>query len=212
MTGVQTCALPIYKIEESVANSWFEEGDEQLEPAPDKPGAYSWTKSVQYDGEFFETGPLARAIIRGDYPLQTSTMDRIVARSRETLQIAELMRNWLAELEPGPPPISQSKELVKTQVTATTDAMRGALLHQAEIKAEEVVEYQIITPTVWNFSPKDKLGRRGPVENALVGTKISNTNLLATILGRIIRSFDPCISCATHVLNAQGEVEEKVKF
>ena len=212
INGRQFVQPDVDKIEETVANSWFEEEDGQLEPAPDKPGAYSWTKSVQYDGEFFETGPLARAIIRGDYPLQTSTMDRIVARSRETLQIAELMQKWLAELEPGPPPISQSEKPVKTKVTATTDAMRGALLHQAEIEEEEVSSYQIITPTVWNFSPKDKLGRRGPVENALVGTKIPNANLLTTILGRIIRSFDPCISCATHVLNVEGEIEEKVTF
>ena len=122
------------------------------------------------------------------------------------------MQKWLAELEPGPPPISQSEKPVKTKVTATTDAMRGALLHQAEIEEEEVSSYQIITPTVWNFSPKDKLGRRGPVENALVGTKIPNANLLTTILGRIIRSFDPCISCATHVLNVEGKIEEKVTF
>ena len=200
------------KIEETVANSWFEKEDGQLEPSPNKPGAYSWTKSVQYDGDFFETGPLVRAIIRGDYPLQTSTMDRIVARSRETLQIAELMQKWLSKLEPGRPPISQQETPLKKKVIANTDAMRGALLHKAEIKEEEVVDYQIITPTVWNFSPKDKLGRRGPVENALVGTKIPNANLLTTILGRIIRSFDPCISCATHVLNVDGAVEEEIRF
>jgi hydrogenase large subunit len=139
-------------------------------------------------------------------------MDRIVARSHETLQIAELMQKWLTELEPGPAPISQNEEPIKENVTATTDAMRGALLHSVEIEEEKVVDYKIITPTVWNFSPKDQLGNRGPVENALVGTKITNANLLSTVLGRIIRSFDPCISCATHVLNAQGEKEQKIRF
>ncbi len=209
--GQQFTKPELNKIEETVANSWFEEENED-EPAPDKPGAYSWTKSVQYEGQFFETGPLARLIINGDYPVQTSTMDRIVARSHETLQIAELMQKWLTELEPGPAPISQNEEPIKENVMATTDAMRGALLHRVEIEEEEVVNYKIITPTVWNFSPKDQLGNRGPVENALVGTKITNANLLSTVLGRIIRSFDPCISCATHVLNAQGEKEQEIRF
>ena len=36
------------------------------------------------------------------------------------------------------------------------------------------------------------------VEAALVGTAIPHPDLKYTIAGRIIRSFDPCISCATH--------------
>ena len=212
LQGQQSTKPDITKIEETVANSWFEEDNGQLEPAPDKPDAYSWPKSVQYAGDFFETGPLARLIVRGEYPVQTSTMDRIVARSRETLQIAELMKEWLTELEAGPAPIEQKESVIQTKVTAATDAMRGVLLHEAEIENERVLDYQIITPTVWNFSPKDRLGNRGPVEEALVGTKIPQANLLETILGRIIRSFDPCISCATHVLNAEGEVEKELRF
>ena len=201
------------KIEEEVSNSYFEVEGERVEPAPDKEDAYSWTKAVQYGGEFFETGPLARLIIKGDYPLRTSVMDRIVARSQETLQIVELMQKWLTELAArDEAPIEQKKSPLQTEITAVTDAMRGALLHRAQIEGEEVVDYQIITPTVWNFSPKDRLGRRGPVEDALVGTKIPQANLLETILGRIIRSFDPCISCATHVLNLTGTVEKKIKF
>ncbi|MBM7556346.1 Ni,Fe-hydrogenase I large subunit [Halanaerobacter jeridensis] len=46
INGRQFAQPDVDKIEETVANSWFEEEDGQLEPAPDKPGAYSWTKSV----------------------------------------------------------------------------------------------------------------------------------------------------------------------
>jgi len=34
--------------------------------------------------------------------------------------------------------------------------------------------------------------------------------MLFTLLGRIVRSYDPCISCATHVLDAGGNVRDKI--
>ena len=147
-----------------------------------------------------EVGPLARMIINGKYNGKTATMDRIAARSLETLLLTELVRKWLVKIEPGPPPIQQNEKPVKNEVTAATDAMRGALLHYAHVEKEKVLKYNIITPTVWNFSPKDEHGSRGPVENALVGTEIPDHGIALTILGRIIRSFDPCMSCATHVI------------
>ena len=76
--------------------------------------------------------------------------------------------------------------------------MRGPLLHSARVKEERVDKYDIITPTGWNFSPKDAEGNRGPLETALVGTVIADPDLKYVVAGRIIRSFDPCISCATH--------------
>ncbi|MDD3652734.1 MAG: nickel-dependent hydrogenase large subunit [Desulfotomaculaceae bacterium] len=102
--------------------------------------------------------------------------------------------------------MSQKETPVKNEVTAAVDAMRGTLLHTAHIEGERVTNYNIITPTVWNFSPKDKNGGRGPVESALVGTEIPRPDMLFTILGRTVRSFDPCISCATHVLDGKGNI------
>ncbi len=88
--------------------------------------------------------------------------------------------------------------------------MRDALLHSACIKNDEVVSYNIITPTVWNFSPKDKYGQRGPVEKALTGTETPWPGMLFTILGRIIRSFDHCLQCATHLIDRRGNVSKKI--
>ena len=188
-------------IEEDISRAWFRRakilGDSDV-PAPYKPEAYTWTKSILYQGNHYEGGPLARMIINGFYQGGTSTMDRIVARSQETLMIAELVEKWLTVLKPGDPPIKQKKEAVLNRAVAVTDAMRGPLLHGALIKDEHVERYDIITPTAWNFSPKDEFGNRGPVETALVGTYIPSSELKYVIPGRIIRSFDPCISCATH--------------
>ncbi|TWH51877.1 nickel-dependent hydrogenase large subunit [Sporomusa sp. KB1] len=189
-------------LQEDITHSWYERSQSLINPevcpAPYKPEAYSWTKAVLYNGKPYEGGPLARMIFNNFYAGGTSTMDRIAARSLETELIADLVEKWLTELEPGEPPIKQKKELVSNQAIAVTDAMRGPLLHSAQIKDDKVEYYDIITPTVWNFSPKDAKGRRGPVESALVGTIIPSADLKYVIPGRIIRSFDPCISCATH--------------
>lgn len=199
-------------ISEDIANSWYVQVDGQELPAPHKPGAYSYIKSVQYAGRPIEMGPLARMLINGFYRGGTSTMDRIIARSLETLLITELTMEWLGKLVPGPPPIQQKHKLVKEQAVVASDVMRGTLLHSVRLKGEQVEEYKIITPTTWNFSPKDKNGQIGPVESALTGTFIPEPEELNTVLGRIIRSFDPCISCGTHVLNARGDMTGKMIF
>lgn len=192
-------------IQTDISKSWFERDksmkDGDVSPSPHKLGAYTWVKAILYRGKHYEGGPLARMTINGYYNGGTSTMDRIVSRSLEALLIAELVTEWLNNLEPGPAPLKQKKVLVKNQAIFTTDAMRGALLHSAYIKDNKIEKYDIITPTAWNFSPKDIAGYRGPAETALVGTQISSPELKYVIPGRIIRSFDPCLSCATHLLD-----------
>jgi len=211
-------------IEEEVPFSYYENDCQEVEnnvealindypePDPEKKDAYTFIKTVLYNGKHFETGPYARGVIRGEYTGRPSTMDRIYARSLETLKLCELIEEWLDKLEPGPPPLNQNEEPVKEEVVATSGAMRGALLHSAIIEDEEVKNYNIITPTTWNFSPKDKRGNPGPVENALIGTKIPRPEMLETVIGRIIRSFDPCITCATHVYTVEGDLKDKIVF
>ncbi|MDD2555263.1 MAG: nickel-dependent hydrogenase large subunit [Syntrophaceticus sp.] len=191
-------------IREEVTSTWLrEEPGGELRPDPQKLGAYTWTKTVKYAGQFFEGGPLARMLITERYKGGTSTMDRIGARTLETSLIADLVEKWLYQLTPGPPPLNQNKTPVRTSVTSLTDAMRGALMHQVRISGEQIIEYNIITPTGWNFAPKDQSGKHGPAENALLGTQIPSSVPAETILGRIIRSFDPCLPCATHYIETR---------
>lgn len=203
-------------IQEDVSHSWYQEtvtdSETVLEPDPYKPRAYTWIKSVTYDGEHFQGGPLVRMLLTGNYSGGTATMDRIYARSLETYYITKLIGEWLRRLEPGPAPLQQKKEPKKSAAIAVNDAMRGPLLHQTVIDRETVKEYNIITPTVWNFSPKDANGQSSPAEAALIGTKIPRRDMLFTILGRIIRSFDPCLACATHVLDVRGNKVAQTVF
>jgi len=47
------------------------------------------------------------------------------------------------------------------------------------------------------------MGNPGPIEQALIGTKVRDEDNPFEIV-RIVRSFDPCIACAVHLLNHKG--------
>jgi hydrogenase large subunit len=53
------------------------------------------------------------------------------------------------------------------------------------------------------LGPRDDKNQPGPVEQALIGTKIKDENNPFEI-GRIVRSFDPCLACAIHVITPKG--------
>ena len=59
-------------------------------------------------------------------------------------------------------------------------------------------------PGGWNASPRDANGKPGPYESALIGTPVADPEKPIEIL-RTIHSFDPCLACAVHVLDAEGE-------
>jgi hydrogenase large subunit len=78
------------------------------------------------------------------------------------------------------------------------------------VKDGRISNYQVITPTAWNASPKDKKGQPGPYEQALVGLKIKESGSPIEIL-RVIRSFDPCTACAVHLVTPKGNLIGKYK-
>ena len=57
-------------------------------------------------------------------------------------------------------------------------------------------------PTTWNASPRDAQGQPGPYEQALVGTPVADPSRPLELL-RTVHSFDPCLACAVHVLDAE---------
>jgi hydrogenase large subunit len=203
------------KITESIHNSWYAEDKPsnpeagKTEPDLDKQAAYSWVKSPRYDGVPIETGPLAHLWMRGDYRNGFSTMDRLMARALEAKFVADLMREWAKELEIGKP-VFQPYDFPGHEVTGIgyTGAMRGALGHWVRFKGQKILNYQIITPSAWVCSPRDDKGQRGPVEQALIGTPVPDPANPIEI-GRVARSYDPCLACAVHLLKVDGQ---RVKY
>jgi hydrogenase large subunit len=203
-------ALDISKISEDVKYSWYKDDKESRRPdegktTPDrnKAEAYTWVKAPRYQGLPVESGPLARLWINGYYLRGVSVMDRLIARARETQLICQLAAKWLELLTPGAPTVEPFTPPAQGEGAGLTDAMRGALGHWFSYEAGKVRHYQIVTPTTWNFSPRDLAGKRGPVEEALIGTPVADADSLIEV-GRVVRSLDPCFTCAIHVINAPG--------
>ncbi|MGE5485582.1 MAG: nickel-dependent hydrogenase large subunit [Ignavibacteriales bacterium] len=212
-------------IREELRSSWLTSRGPYATPEPDpyKPGAYTWCTAPRYHGLAFEVGPLARQSVKAAYeraqagiaagprpanvactggsafPRGAATMDRIVARTVEAREIASMLWDFLKALEPGGPTVSHNPSPVESCVSAMVEVPRGALNHTMLLEGEQVLRYNIITPTAWNFSPHDDLGNPGPVEEALIGTRLADPGRPDEI-GRIVRAFDPCMSCATHVI------------
>lgn len=84
------------------------------------------------------------------------------------------------------------------------EAPRGALSHWVVIEKGKVANYQCIVPTTWNACPRDNIAGHGAYELAMMDTKVQLPEKPLEIL-KVIRSFDPCMACATHVFNAKGE-------
>jgi Ni,Fe-hydrogenase I large subunit len=76
------------------------------------------------------------------------------------------------------------------------------------IEGKRLKNYQCVVPTTWNASPRDNKGVRGPIEEALIGTPVSNADKPLEVL-RVVHSFDPCIACAVHIIHpVTNEVKE----
>lgn len=204
--GGRTIPFDAGGITESVDFAWYYESPQGSVPEDDmgKEGAYSWVKAPRYHGEPCEVGPLARLWMTGEYRNGISAMDRTIARVLEARKIAGIIELLLSNLQANAPMQSAHTLPENASGAGLIDTTRGALGHWLEISGRLISRYQIITPSVWNLSSMTKDGKHGPVEEALIGTYVPDSDAPVE-LGRIVRSFDPCVSCATHVYT-QGKL------
>jgi hydrogenase large subunit len=222
--------LDLGKITEDVGHSWYRDSSSGRHPAegetspePGKEKAYSWTKSPRYDGKVHEVGPLARVAVTyasGDPTMKGlvesslaqlkapasalfSVLGRHLARALSAKFIADSLEKWVLELKPGEPAFVEYEIPEEGRGAGITDAARGALGHWIEIKDKKIANYQCVVPTTWNVSPKDDKGNPGPIEQALIGTRVKDENNPFELV-RIVRSFDPCLACSIHVVTPKG--------
>jgi Ni,Fe-hydrogenase I large subunit len=213
------------EITEAVTSSWYRAAapshpwNGALDVNLDKQGAYTFIKAPRYKGLATEVGPLARMLVNGYQPfidlvekhgMKPGVVTRHLARAQETLIICDAMFRWLAELESllrtGRVPIHDLESWeppVTGRGIGLTEAPRGALGHWVQIEDHKVKRYQMVVPTTWNVSPRDDKGVRGPLEQALIGIPVDENNPVNVV--RVIRSFDPCLACAVHVIGSGAE-------
>ncbi len=179
-----------------------------------KPGAYSFVKSPRYMDKPVEAGPAARMWIenpelspvgkkqlkdlfgltavkfRDLKDLAFSIMGRHVARAEEAYMVAQAIDKWLTKVTPGAETFVPCEIPMEAEGLGLTEAARGALLHYIQIKDKKVANYQIVAATIWNCNPRDDMGQRGPVEQALIGVLVPDVNNPVNV-ARTIRAFDP---------------------
>jgi hydrogenase large subunit len=201
---------------------------------------YSWLKSPRYGDEPMEVGPLARmlvAYVSGHARVKElvgavlarlkvgpealfSTLGRVAARGIETQVIAEKMEDWVdqlaANMGSGELRIHDNSKWEPSTWPADAsgaglhEAPRGSLSHWVHIQNGTIANYQCVVPSTWNAGPRDAKGRRGPYEEALIGTPVANPTKPIEIL-RTVHSFDPCMACGVHVVDAKRREIVKVK-
>jgi Ni,Fe-hydrogenase I large subunit len=203
-------------------------------------GKYSWLKAPRYDGLPMEVGPLARILVAyasgrpkvkalvdhvlsalgADAAALHSTLGRIAARAIETQLIVDKMEDWVDELVAnmgaGDLRICDNEKWdpstwpEECMGSGFHEAPRGALGHWVHIRKGEIANYQCVVPSTWNAGPRDAGQMRGPYEQAIIGTPIADPEQPLEIL-RTIHSFDPCMACGVHVLDARGRPITEVK-
>jgi len=193
---------------------------------------YSWIKAPRYDGRTMESGPLARVLIsyqQGNRFIKTfvdefltscdlklldlsSTVGRNAARAIESAYIAEYIFKFINQLVEN---VKYYDTETWTKYTFETlpkntkgrsflEVPRGVLSHFINIEDQKIKNYQVIAPTTWNASPKDSKDQRGPYEEALIGIKLADPSKALEVL-KVLHSFDPCLACAVHIIDAKGK-------
>ena len=199
---------------------------------------YSWLKSPRYDDKPMEVGPLARTLVAyasGNQQVKLlvdstlaklklpasalfSTLGRVAARALEADIMVSRLSDWVAQLDDNMAhgdvrlhngdkwsPNSWPKS---AQGFGFHEAPRGSLGHWVEIEDRKIVNYQVVAPSTWNAGPRDAQQQRGPYEASLLDTPIADPDRPLEVL-RTVHSFDPCLACAVHVVQANGSALKK---
>lgn len=190
---------------------------------------YSWIKSPRYDGKPLQVGPIANIVVnyalgnkyvvpvvdeflqKSGLPITAvfSTLGRTATRMLEAKIVAD---NTMIAFNSLVENLKVDQETCATyQIDKTKEykgyymghVPRGTLSHWCRIKDGVISNWQAVVPSTWNASPKDAKGQMGSYEACLIGTKLADVTKPLEII-RKIHSYDPCIACAVHVMNAKG--------
>jgi Ni,Fe-hydrogenase I large subunit len=163
-------------------------------------GGNTYAKNALYNGDFYESGPLARALIgerEGITALyqqySDSAQTRLCARMDETVKLISDVRYLLKNLD-----LSQLSFITPSDIESISgegigivEAPRGSLIHRARIEKGKIVSYSIITPTQWNLGSGSPTNL-GVAQRAMIGVEsIAKSSL-------VFRTFDVCSVCTTH--------------
>jgi Ni,Fe-hydrogenase I large subunit len=208
----QVQSLATDAISEDVSHSWFTQQnaakhpyDGVTLPDADADTGYTGCKAPRLAGDVVEVGALARQIV-SDQPLIRNLVEntggnvfnRVVARLLEIARVVHEMESWVRQFVINQPFCETVQIPQESEGMGLVEAARGSLGHWLRIRKGRILNYQIIAPTTWNFSPRDQHGTPGALEQALEGTPVDDTEHEPVTVQHIVRSFDPCMVCTVH--------------
>ena len=146
-----------------------------------------------------------------------STMGRQLARGIRSAMLCDLaLEHWQlltnnilkGDADTYNPPQFPQHEI---RGVGMHEAPRGGLSHWVMVEKGVFSNYQAVVPTTWNASPRDEKGVPGPYETSLLGNPVANPTKPLEVL-RTVHSFDPCMACSCHTLDATGRKIAQVKI
>ncbi len=176
----------------------------------------NYSNALRYrlaSGEPYLVGPLARFNMGYKYlsgevkdliesygwrPPLLNIHQSIIARVAELYESFLKVKEFLMSYKEISQIINKT-EVLAGKYVAALEAPRGILYHEYEVTEEEsvarVVKADIITPTAQNLAMMEKLILDEVSEKNL------NVDKAVNVAKKIVRSFDPCISCSVHAFS-----------
>ena len=207
----------------------------------DVDASYSWLKSPRWRGKPVEVGPLARVLMmyaKQDpratelvdsslnlLQLETnalfSTLGRMLARALETKLLCDNLQVWYDNLVSN---IKKGDTRTFNELyfdpsywpkngkgIGIMEAPRGALGHWIVMNDGIIDNYQCVVPTTWNAGPRDPNNQVGAYEAALQHNHTLFDQEQPLEILRTLHSFDPCLACAVHLMDADGQEKLRIK-
>ncbi len=173
---------------------------------------HSFAKRSLYKGKPFTVGALARLNCigkrlkgeAGKYYKKykngrwlKNPLFNILAQAIEIIYCLERIPELVDILLKLPDPEFEKPTRKKGRGVGTVEAPRGLLVHDYSCEAGYVTDANIITPTAYNLDDIEKY-----IGNAALNLNKQgkNESQIAFELEKIVRAYDPCISCATHLV------------
>jgi len=133
------------------------------------------------------------------------------ARVIESVHMFEMLENLLElpELREGPY-LMDTEAMKNERGVGLTEAPRGTLIHDVYAKEEngevKVSKFNIITPTAINATAMEN-----DLRKVLVGKSLKDVKeRLYAMVSSVIRSYDPCMACATHSVSKGPSLAVKI--
>ncbi len=138
-------------------------------------------------GEPVEVGPRARAVKFKGFT-QRGAMGIHAARMHELTTLVHRSENILDELNTsGVTKTKPDNDGTNKLGIGINEAARGANVHMAKVVDGRISYYNCLVPTTWNYPT---------ISKAFEGNHYKYAEV-------IVRAYDPCNSCATHVIGTR---------